>query len=97
MRFAYLWHRSGPEPLAAEEILHMATAGSAHALGWQRVTGILAAGMAADLVAVVVPPGPVASLPERLLCEGDANGVRLTLVAGQPVWQAPDVDPSPFS
>jgi cytosine/adenosine deaminase-related metal-dependent hydrolase len=94
MRFAYLWHRSGPEPLAAEEILHMATAGSARALGWQRVTGTLAPGMAADVVAVALPAGPVASLPERLLCDGNAGSVRLTLVAGQPLWRAPDIDPS---
>jgi cytosine/adenosine deaminase-related metal-dependent hydrolase len=97
MRFAYLWHRSGPEPIAAEEILHMATAGSARALGWQDVTGTLAPGKAADVVAVTLPAGPVATLPERLLCDGHATGVRLTLVAGQPLWHAPDVDPSIWS
>jgi len=92
MRFAYLWHRSGPEPLAAEEILHMATAGSARALGWQGVTGALAPSLAADLVAVALPAGPVERLPERLVCEGHAEGVRLTLVAGRPLWQAPGID-----
>lgn len=97
MRFAYLWHRSGPEPLAAEEILHLATAGSARALGWQSETGTLAPGMAADVVAVALPAGPVASLPERLLGDGNAGGVRLTLVAGRPLWRAPDIDPSLWS
>jgi cytosine/adenosine deaminase-related metal-dependent hydrolase len=97
MRFAYLWHRSGPEPLAAEQILHMATAGSARALGWQHVTGTLAPGMAADVVAVGLPAGPVQGLPERLLSEGNAGSVRLTLVAGHPLWRTPDIDPSLFS
>jgi len=95
MRFAYLWHRSGPEPLAAEEILHMATAGSARALGWQGVTGALAPGLAADLVAVALPAGPVERLPERLVCDGAAAGVRLALVAGRPVWQAPGIELPP--
>jgi cytosine/adenosine deaminase-related metal-dependent hydrolase len=95
MRFAYLWHRSGPEPLAAEEILDMATVGSARALGWQGVTGALAPGLAADLVAVALPPGPVERLPERLVGEGGSAGVRLTLVAGRPLWQAAGIELPP--
>ena len=52
---------------------------------------------AADVVAVALPAGRLANLPERLLSDGNANGVRLTLVAGQPLWHAPDVDPSLWS
>jgi len=80
LAFAYLWHRTTPEPLTAEQLLTMATAGSARCLGWQAVCGTLTAGRAADVIAVEIDNGPVARLPERLLF--DRGRLRLALVAG---------------
>ncbi len=83
LAFAYLWHRATPEPLTAEQLLTLATAGSARCLGWQSVAGRLAPGFAADLVAVEVADGPLARLPERLLF--DRGELRLSMVAGRQI------------
>ncbi len=83
LAFAYLWHRTTPEPLTAEQLLAMATAGSARCLGWQRVAGALTPGRAADVIAVEVEGGPLARLPERLLF--DRGRLRLAMVAGSAV------------
>lgn len=83
LAFAYLWHRTTPEPLTAEQLLTLATAGSARCLGWQTVAGALTPGRAADVIAVEVEGGPLARLPERLLF--DRGRLRLSLVAGRPV------------
>lgn len=83
LAFAYLWHRTTPEPLTAEQLLTMATAGSARCLGWQAVAGALTPGRAADVIAVEVGGGSLARLPERLLF--DRGRLRLSLVAGRPV------------
>jgi len=86
LAFAYLWHRATPEPLTAEQLLAMATAGSAHCLGWQAVCGALTPGRAADVIAVEVEGGPLARLPERLLF--DRGALRLSMVVGRPVYGA---------
>ena len=83
LAFAYLWHRTTPEPLTAEQLLTLATAGSARCLGWQTVCGSLAPGLAADVIAVEIDDSPLSRLPERLLF--DRGRLRLALVAGRPI------------
>lgn len=78
-------------PLRPAEALHLATAGGAHVLGLEGVTGTLDAGGAADFVVVDPrvpdPAGRAEDAPERvlsrLLYRGEQAMVRATVVDGR--------------
>ncbi|MEZ4469515.1 MAG: guanine deaminase [bacterium] len=70
-----------------EELLWLATAGGARALGLGDQVGRLAAGFSADLVALAAPPDREgAALCDALIHQRDAGPVLATWVAGQPRW-----------
>jgi guanine deaminase len=70
--------------VSPQELLWRATAGGARALGLERVTGRIAAGLDADLVAVDAPPGlSGAALIDHLLFRHDAGRVRAVYVRGR--------------
>ena len=70
--------------VSPEELLWRATTGGAQALGLAGVTGRIAAGLDADLVAVDAPPGlSGAPLFDHLLFRHDAGPARATYVRGR--------------
>ena len=90
--------------LTPSAVLHMATLGSARALGWESSLGSLEKGKRADLIAVRLPgssslsdggrettPGeddPV----ERLVLQADASGVGMVMVDGRPIFERGPAD-----
>lgn len=79
-------------PLAAAEVLALATCDGARALGWGDEIGSLEVGKAADLIVVDHSgahhgPRPDADPCSTLVHACRAADVRLTMVAGRPLWR----------
>jgi 5-methylthioadenosine/S-adenosylhomocysteine deaminase len=78
-----------PTPLAAPELLRMATIDGAKALGLDRVVGSLEAGKRADLIVVDLGKAhvqPVFDLPSTVVYASRAGDVSLTVVDGKVLW-----------
>jgi 5-methylthioadenosine/S-adenosylhomocysteine deaminase len=81
------------DTLTADSVLRMATSDGARALGWDQLTGTLAAGKRADIIAVRLPtstagPADAAGLATLLVAGAAADDVRMTMVDGKVVFDA---------
>jgi 5-methylthioadenosine/S-adenosylhomocysteine deaminase len=77
--------------LTAERALYDATAGGAHALGYEGQTGALVAGSQADLIAVRLDGAhqqPLHDVTRALVLASSGRDVLLTLVAGREIFRA---------
>jgi cytosine/adenosine deaminase-related metal-dependent hydrolase len=95
-RFAALLSRAGGDHLAsgqmmsAREVLFAATAGGARAVHLEGLTGSLAAGLQADLIAINLKDRhqqPVYDVESALVFSSSARDVLLTIVAGREVFR----------
>ncbi len=78
-----------PTPLAAPELLRMATVDGAKALGLDRLVGSLEPGKRADLIVVELGNAhaqPVFDLPSTVVYASRAGDVSLTVVDGKVLW-----------
>ena len=78
-----------PTPLAAPDLLRMATIDGAKALGLDRLVGSLEAGKRADLIVVDLGNAhvePVYDLPSTVIYASRAADVSLTVVDGKVLW-----------
>jgi 5-methylthioadenosine/S-adenosylhomocysteine deaminase len=92
-RFAVLFARNLPETkrfLNAREVIETATFGGAKSLGLEKEIGTLEAGKQADIIAVSlenIAQMPVTDVYSALLFASNARDVRLTVVAGEEIYQ----------
>jgi len=80
------WTETPTEPLAAEDVLRMATLGGADALGMSDKIGSIEIGKQADLIAVDLSRPhvlPVFSPTTALVCSARASDVTMTMVGGE--------------
>ena len=78
-----------PTPLAAPDLLRMATIDGAKALGLDRLVGSLEPGKRADLIVVELANAhaqPVFDLPSTVVYASKAGDVSLTVVDGKVLW-----------
>jgi 5-methylthioadenosine/S-adenosylhomocysteine deaminase len=78
-----------PTPLAAPELLRMATIDGARALGLDRLVGSIEPGKRADLIAIDLGKAhvePVFDLPSTVVYASRAGDVSLTVVDGKVLW-----------
>jgi guanine deaminase len=106
MRSAHEVARLQGQSLSASQLLHAATRGAAHALGWHDRVGTLEPGMEADVIVIDPRATPLlarrsaraGSLDELLfaaLVLADDRAIRETYIAGLPGKTSPTTEGSP--